>query len=61
MIRWPWSKKTPEPKIQPFTVPHFDNQPDAPKVDGIEVEEVDTSNITETGIHRLWKGLIPKD
>lgn len=59
MIRWPGRRKSPPVNIPPFPFPPAPLQVErlhAPK-DGLEVEEVDTSAMTETGIHKAWKRL----
>jgi hypothetical protein len=57
-VRWPWSKRPPPPKIPPYQVP-VAKQP-ASKDPGIVVEEVDTSQMTRTGIHRAWDRMTGK-
>lgn len=56
-MRWPWSKPK-RPEIPPFTPrPPVEVHPRPKPEPGIEVEEVDTSAMTETGIHKAWKRL----
>jgi hypothetical protein len=58
-MRWPWSKRRPPPpQIPPYQVPVA--KPAAPKEPSIIVEEVDTSAMTRTGIHRAWDRLSGK-
>lgn len=61
-MRWPWSRKPqPPPRIPPYRVP-VEAKP-KPKEEGIIVEEaveldgekVDTSKMTETGVHKIWR------
>ncbi len=52
--RWPWAKRSPPPTIPPYRVPV---QQEKPKSAGIVVEEIDTSAMTQTGVHKAWKRL----
>jgi hypothetical protein len=55
-VRWPWSKAPPIPGIPPYHPPIV--QEHAPKPDpGLIVEEIDTSAMTQTGVHRAWRRL----
>jgi len=54
-MRWPWSRKPqPPPRIPPYRVP-VEAKPPKPKEEGIQVEEHDTSKMTDTGIFKAWK------
>jgi hypothetical protein len=58
-MRWPWSKRPAPPlQITPHQVP-VAKQP-APKDPGIVVEEIDTSDMTKRGIHRVWDRMTGK-
>lgn len=54
-MRWPWSKRVPPPAIPPYPVPVA--KPSKPKEPGIVVDEVDTSDMTKTGVFKAWKRL----
>lgn len=54
-MRWPWSKPQPPPKIPPYQVPV--SKRETPKNPGIVVEEHDTSQMTQTGVHKAWRRL----
>jgi hypothetical protein len=57
-VKWPWGKRRPPPTIPPYRVPVQEQKPkDHP---GIIVEEVDTSAMTQTGIHKAWDKLAGK-
>ena len=59
-MRWPWSKR-PKPalRIEPYKVPV--SKRETKKDPGIVVEEVDTSQMTQTGVHKAWKRLTGQD
>jgi hypothetical protein len=52
--RWPWSRKPQPLPIPPF-VPLLKRAP--PPEPTIIVEEVDTSQMSQTGVHRAWQSL----
>lgn len=52
-----WWRPTPKPVAIPPYVPPVIKTEHAPKDDGLVVEEVDTSAMTRTGIHKAWKRL----
>lgn len=56
-MRWPWSKPVPIPPYQPDPQPRVivRNEPKAEP--SIVVEEVDTTDMSKTGVHRAWKRL----
>lgn len=54
-MRWPWSKPKPRPTIPPYQIPV--SKRETPKDPGIIVDEVDTSQMTQTGVHKAWKRL----
>lgn len=54
-MRWPWQKRTPPPVIPPYQVPV--SKRETPKEPGIVVDEIDTSQMTQTGVHKAWKRL----
>jgi hypothetical protein len=55
-MRWPWQKRRPPPlEIPPYQVPVSKHA--TPKDPGIVVEEIDTSAMTQTGVHKAWKRL----
>lgn len=54
-MRWPWQKRPPPPRIPPYPVP-VQAHPTR-KEPGILVEEIDTSAMTQTGVHKAWKRL----
>lgn len=59
MILWPGRKRKAPAELPRFPVPAAPLQVErlhAPK-EGVEVEEVDTSAMTATGIHKAWKRL----
>lgn len=53
-MKWPWSRRSPPPTIPPYRVPVQEPKRAEP---GIVVEEVDTSAMTQTGVHKAWKRL----
>jgi hypothetical protein len=56
-MRWPWSKRHAMPEIPPFEPqPPIVVHP-KPKDQGLVVEEIDTSAMTRTGVHKAWKRL----
>jgi hypothetical protein len=58
-MRWPWTKKPKPLAIPPYAPPV---QPQQKRCDsGIEVQEHDTSQMTQTGIHRAWRKMTGKD
>jgi hypothetical protein len=57
-MRWPWTKRPPPPTIPPYQVPV--SKRETPKEPSIVVEEVDTSDMTKTGIHRAWDRMTGK-
>jgi hypothetical protein len=57
-VRWPWKKRAPPPTIPPYAVPV--SKRETPKDPGIVVEEVDTTDMTKTGIHRAWDRMTGK-
>ena len=56
-MRWWWRKPAPVP-IPPYHPPIAREH--APKDDGIEVTEVDTSDMTKTGVFRAFTQLAGK-
>lgn len=56
-VRWPWTKHTPAPEIPPYQPPPIDIRPPEPKDPSIIVDEVDTTDMSATGIHRAWRKL----
>lgn len=54
-MRWPWSKPKPLP-IPEYRPVHVVTE-HAPKEAGIVVEEIDTSDMTKTGVHKAWDRL----
>lgn len=50
-----WFRRKPLPAIPPYQPP-VEVRPRA-KDDGIVVEEIDTSDMTKTGVHRAWDKL----
>lgn len=58
-MRWPWTKPDPAPQIPPYQPP-IEVHPQ-PKEQGMLVEEVDTSAMTSTGVHKAWKRLTGKE
>lgn len=57
-MKWPWSKK-PLPEIPPFKMDF--KAPQVKPEPGIVVDEVDTSQMTQTGVHKAWKRLTGQD
>lgn len=56
-MRWPWSKRPPPaPEIPPYAPP-VNIKPIEPKDPGIVVDEVDTTDMSATGIHKAWDRL----
>ncbi len=57
-MRWPWSKPQPLP-IPPYrpSAPVQVRPQRRPCDSSIVVEEIDTSAMTQTGVHRAWKRL----
>ena len=52
---WPWKRRRPPPpRIPPYQVPVSKRETKPP---GILVEEHDTSQMTQTGVHKAWKRL----
>jgi len=56
-MRWPWSKRRAEPQIPAFEPPPPIVVHPQPKQESLVVEEVDTSAMTRTGVHRAWRRL----
>ena len=54
-MRWPWQRRVPPPTIPPYQVPV--SKRETPKEPSIVVEEIDTSAMTQTGVHKAWKRL----
>jgi hypothetical protein len=55
-MRWWWQRKqAPPPAIPAYRVP--ENLRAAPKDPGMVVEEIDTSAMTQTGVHKAWRRL----
>lgn len=54
---WPFKKKPAPLAIPPYVPPVRDV---AKQDSGIEVQEHDTSKMTETGVHKAWKRLTAK-
>lgn len=53
---WPFRRRRPLPlNIPPYKVPV--SKRETPKEPGIVVEEIDTSAMTQTGVHKAWKRL----
>ena len=50
-------RKPPAPEIPKFEPPVMVEARPRPKDDGIVVEEIDTSAMTQTGVHRAWDRL----
>lgn len=58
-MRWPWRKRTAPVPIPPYQPPI--ERVHAPAADpSIVVEEIDTSAMTQTGVHKAWKRLTGK-
>ncbi len=57
-MRWPWTKKS-----KPLDIPRYTPPPvrEVKRETGIEVTEHDTSQMSETGIHRAWRRLIGQE
>lgn len=60
-MRWPWSKPAAAPAIPPYRPPITRQHSQEREDEGIEVEEIDTSAMTQTGVHRAWKRLTGKE
>jgi hypothetical protein len=60
-VSW-FSRKPPPPEIPPYTpVERSEIKPlPKPKDEGIVVEEIDTSAMTRTGVHRAWDRMTGK-
>jgi hypothetical protein len=58
-MRWPWTKLAPPPRIPAYKVP-VETRP-KPREEGIQVEEHDTSKMTETGIFKAWRRMTGQD
>jgi hypothetical protein len=50
-----WLRKRKSPVLKAPDPPHW--QIREPEKTGIEVEEIDTSEMTRTGVHRTWSRL----
>ncbi len=59
-MRWPWSRRPKPPEIPPFEPRPPIQIVERPKEPDVIVEEIDTSAMTQTGVHRAWKRLIGK-
>lgn len=55
-MKWPWTKPKPLP-IPPYAPPI---KPVEPKEPSVVVEEVDTTDLSATGVHRAWRKLTGK-
>ena len=55
-MRWPWVKPPPAPQIPPYRPPIVQEHA-KPADSGLVVEEIDTSQMTQTGVHKAWKRL----
>lgn len=55
-MRWPWSKPVAMPAIPPYRPP-VTQEHAKPKEEGLVVEEIDTSAMTQTGVHKAWRRL----
>jgi hypothetical protein len=53
---WPFRRKNPLPEIPPYTPPIVVHE-HPPKETSIVVEEIDTSAMTRTGVHKAWDRL----
>lgn len=58
-MRWPWSKRKAPLPIPPY-VPPIEREHAPPVETGLQVDEVDTTDFTKTGVHREWKRLAAK-
>ena len=62
---WPFrmKRKPEQPEIPPYQPPPVVvRTSQAPEKDtGIEVEEIDTSAMTRTGVHKAWRKLTGQD
>jgi hypothetical protein len=60
-VSW-FSRKPPPPEIPPYKpVERSEIKPlPKPKDEGIVVEEIDTSAMTRTGVHRAWDRMTGK-
>ena len=57
-----WWRPRPTPlEIPPYQPPVQVRQEHAPKDEGVVVEEVDTSQMTMTGVHKAWRRLTGQD
>lgn len=59
-MKWWWQKKPKLPEIPPSPYQFPVSKCETPKDSGIVVEEVDTSDMTKTGIHRAWDRMTGK-
>jgi hypothetical protein len=57
-MKWPWQKRAPPPRIPPYQIPVAKRETPKP---GIVVEEVDTSQMTQTGVFKAWRRLTGQD
>ena len=57
-MRWPWNKRE-RPEIPPYRPFVVDERP-KPKEPAIIVEEIDTKDMSATGVFRAWKKLTGK-
>lgn len=55
-MRWPWNKPKPLP-IPPYQPPITQEYASVRNEPGIVVDEHDTSQMTQTGVHKAWKRL----
>lgn len=58
-MKWPWSKRPPAPPISAYRPPITQKRA-KPSDEGVIVEEIDTSAMTRTGVHKAWKRLTGK-
>lgn len=56
-MRWPWSKLVPPPAIPPYRPPITRQHSQEREDERLIVEEIDTSAMTRTGVHKAWKRL----
>ena len=56
-MRWPWIKPKPAPQIPPYRAPVTRTHSQEREDERIEVVEIDTSAMTQTGVHKAWRRL----
>jgi hypothetical protein len=56
-MRWLWQRREPPPRIPPYQPPITQEYAPVRHEPGIVVEEIDTSAMTQTGVHKAWKRL----